>query len=85
MHGIVKDGWLIKRGKQVVKFWKYNGYAIPVEELRKVKGVVLHTQYDGILYQTSEVIFNEGIKNMFKEEEQLVLPSSMWEIKDEDK
>lgn len=78
MHGVIKDGWLIKRGKQVVKFWKHNGYAIPQSDLEKVKGVVLHTEYDGILYQTSKVIMARGRLNQFKDETQYVLPVDEW-------
>lgn len=83
MHGRVKDGWLIKQGKQVVKFWKYGGYAIPVVELQQIDGVILYTQYDGTLYQTSDVILKDGIGHIFNDEVQKVLPVSGWRVKDD--
>ena len=82
MHGSVKDGWLVKRGKQVVKFWKHNGYAIPVMALHQVKGVVLHTEYDGILYQTSGKILSQGRPHYFGDELQYVLETAKWLKKD---
>ena len=81
MHGTVVDGWLIKRGKQVVKFWKHNGYAIPAPVLSKVKGVILHTEYDGVLYQESSVIMRDGIYHDFNGEKQYILPTNEWKLK----
>ena len=81
MHGTMVDGWLIKKGKQVVKFWKHNGYAIPAIVLLQVKGVVLHTEYDGILYQTSGKIMNLGEQHNFGDELQYVLEASKWQKK----
>jgi hypothetical protein len=83
MHGELKDGWLIKKGKQVQKYWKFNGYAIPFKLLASIKGVVLYTQYDGVLYATSADIMKHGLRNNFQGEEQLVLPLKHWRIKND--
>lgn len=83
MHGQVVDGWLIKKGKQVHKFWKHDGYAVPSHVLEKVKGVVLHTKYDGILYATSATIMEHGKPNNFEGEHQLVMPVEYWRLKDD--
>ena len=81
MHGTVRNGWLIKRGRQVVKFWKLNGYAIPASVLKGVEGVVLYTKYDGVLFQASQVIMRDGIYNEFEKEAQYVLPVTEWKVK----
>lgn len=77
-HGTVKDGWLIKRDRQVQKFWKYNGYSMNVTDLEGIKGVILHTQYDGVLYASSEELLSLGQSNTFKDEQQVVLDVSLW-------
>jgi hypothetical protein len=83
-HGEIINGWLHKRGRSVVKFWMYGGYALPIEELLTVKGVKLYTQYDGKL-QAERGIFNKhGIPHLFKDgrgklEHQLILPLQYWE------
>lgn len=75
------DGYdLVKKGKQVQKFWKYNGYAVKTNDLEKVRGVKLYTQYDGTLYARRDVFFKYGIANNYNGEEQLVLPTKYWEI-----
>lgn len=80
MHGkISKDKILVKRGKGVVKFFKHNGYAVPVEALEQVRGVELHTAYDGVLYAPRKQFYNHGIANDFNGEKQLVLPVEFWE------
>lgn len=79
-HGQVIDGILHKRGTQVVKFWAKNGYAIPVDELLKVKGVKLYSKYDGNLYADKETFNKFGIHHKFKEERQLILPLEHWEV-----
>ena len=70
---------LIKRGKQVVKFFKHNGYAVAESDLEKVRGVKLHTKYDGILYADRHVFYLHGISNTYQGEKQLVLPVQYWE------
>lgn len=80
MKGIIKDFELIKKGKQVQKFWKHNGYAVAIRDLEKVRGVKLYTEYDGILYARREVFYNHGIENIYNGEKQLVLPTKYWEI-----
>lgn len=85
MHGKLVDGWLVKRGKQVVKFWKHNGYAVPaslVEEDSGIKGVILHTEYDGVLWQTSRNIREKALRHQFEDELQCVLEASKWQKKD---
>jgi hypothetical protein len=79
MKGAIENYDLVKKGKQVVKFWKYGGYAVPVSDLDKVRGVKLYTQYDGILYAPRNVFYAHGIPNNFNGEQQLVLPTNFWE------
>lgn len=79
MKAYVADNILIKRGKQVVKFWKYDGYAVAVEHLEKVRGVKLYTDYDGILYADRHLFYKHGIENNYQGEAQLVLPTKYWE------
>lgn len=81
-HGQVINGVLHKRGSQVVKFWKYNGYAVPVIQVIKVKGVKLYTKYDGKLYASKETFNKHAIPHMFGDEHQLVLPIEHWEVID---
>lgn len=83
-HGQIIDGILYKRGTQVVKFWKHDGYAIPIEEVIKVKGVRLYTKYDGKLYASREAFDQHGIPHLFRlpngnVEHQLILPVRYWE------
>lgn len=79
MKGAIENYDLVKKGNQVVKFWKYNGYAVPVADLEKVRGVKLYTQYDGILYARRDTFYRNGIPNNYKGEQQLVLPLNQWE------
>lgn len=83
MHGSIHSGWLVKRGKQVVKFYKHNGYGIPADILPDVKGVILYTEYDGVLYQTSHVIMRDGMQHTFGDELQYVLPVEKWRVRDD--
>lgn len=80
MKGKIIDYTLVKTGKQVQKFWKYNGYAVAENDLEKVRGVKLYTKDDGILFARREVFYQHGIKNIFNGENQLVLPVKYWEI-----
>lgn len=79
VKGVVIDQVLVKRGKQVVKFFKYNGYAVAESDIEKVHGVKLYTQYDGILYADRHMFYKHGIPNTYKDEKQLVLPLEHWE------
>ena len=80
MKGTIQDNILVKRGKLVVKFFKHNGYAVPVKDLEQVRGVKLYTKYDGILYADRHVFHQHGLWNDFKGEEQLILPVKYWEV-----
>lgn len=82
-HGQIIDGTLVKRGTQVVKFWKHNGYAIPTVEFHDhgVNKVRLYTKYDGILEATKEKFDKHGIVNIYQDETQVVLPLEFWEVK----
>jgi len=79
MRGQIVDNILVKRGKQVVKFFKYQGYGVAVKDLERVRGVKLHTKYDGILYADRHVFYKHGIEVEFGVEKQLVLPVNYWE------
>lgn len=77
--GILRDGTLIKQGKQVVLFKIYDGFAIPKEvaELPEVDRVQVH--YEGDVYSAPiETFFNYGIPHKYKDEEQLVLSRKWW-------
>lgn len=83
-HGEIVNQWLYKRGKSVVKFWREEGYAIPVEELLKVKGVKLYTQYDGNLKADRETFNSFGIPHIYTDdkgriEHQIILKVNKWE------
>lgn len=80
MKGTIVDNILVKKGKQVQKFWKHNGYAVAEKDLEKVRGVKLHTKFDGILYADRHLFYKEGIENLYNGEKQLVLPTKFWEI-----
>ena len=80
MKGTIIDNILVKRGKQVQKFWKYSGYAVAIKDLEQVRGVKLHTKYDEILYADRHLFYKEGIENTYNGEKQLVLPTKFWEI-----
>lgn len=79
MHGVVRGKMLEKTGKQVIKYWKHNGYAVSEADLEQVHGVKLHTQYDGILYAPRHLFYRHGIPNVYKGEKQLILPVEHWE------
>lgn len=79
MKGSIENGVLVKRGKQVVKYRRLNGYAVPIVDLDKVKGVQLYTSEDGVIYSPVETFFKKGIFNDFNGEKQQVLPVQYWE------
>lgn len=83
VHGRIEDGILIKEGKKVVKFFKYDGYGIAVSDLvGGVSGVVVDSQYDGKLYTSVDNLLDNGIRHTFenngKEERQIILPVQYW-------
>ena len=80
MKGKIIDNVLVKTGKQVQKFWKHKGYAVAVKDLEQVRGVEIHTEYDGVLYARREQFYQHGIENVYNGEQQLVLPTKYWEI-----
>lgn len=82
-HGQIIAGTLVKRGTQVVKYFKYNGYAIPTVEFHDhdIKKVRLYTKYDGILEATKETFDKHGLPNLFGEEMQVVLELEHWTVK----
>jgi hypothetical protein len=80
MRGKIINHVLVKTGKQVQKFWKHKGYAVAVADLEEVRGVKLHTEYDGILYARRDQFYKNGIENVYNGEQQLVLPTKHWEI-----
>ena len=83
-HGTLHNGWLIKKGKQVQKFWKFNGYGLAQEDLKDIKGVVLYTTYDGILWATVKEIVAHGQPHRFNNDEaQLILATALWHKKGE--
>lgn len=79
MHGQISEDKLIKRGKQVVKYRRYNGYAVAESDLEKVHGVELHTKEDNIIYAPRHLFYQEGIINDFNGEKQYILPLHHWE------
>jgi len=83
----IVDGVLTKKGKQVHRFWKYKGYAVAVKDLKGIKGVRLHTQYDGVLYADTELFYKHGKPHTFKDiataEPQLVLEEKYWTVESE--
>lgn len=80
MKGTIIDNNLVKKGKQVVKYWKHNGYAVAEKDLEQIQGVILHTQYDGKLYARRDMFYRNGIENTYNGEKQIVLPTKYWEI-----
>ena len=78
VKGVVRDNILYKNGKQALKFWKYDGYGVKVEDLHEVNGVVLDTKYDGRLYAPVSVLREHGIQHFFGDEEQLILELNHW-------
>lgn len=80
VKGTIVDNVLVKKGKQVIKFWKHNGYAVAAQDLEKVRGVEIHSEYDGHLFARREQFYQHGIPNNYNGEEQLVLPTKYWEI-----
>lgn len=85
LHGkLDRHGRLIKTGKQVVLYDKYDGFGIPVDVLRVVKGVEIH--YKGVVYHASVEDFKKhGIpetydKGIFDKEEQYILPRKYWKV-----
>ena len=88
-HGTVVDGWLIKRGAQVQKFWKFDAYGIAQKDLKDIKGVVLHTTYDGVLWATIKEIISKGKPYKFSSqaeaysEAQLILSTDKWHRKEQ--
>lgn len=79
MKATIIDNVLVKKGKQVVKFWKHNGYAVADEHLQQVRGVKLYTEYDGILYADRHVFYKHGVENNYNGELQYVLPVKYFE------
>lgn len=79
-HGFISSkGRLVKRGKSVVLFKIYDGFAIPTEVLKQIKEVEIH--YGGEVYlTTSDKFWQHGINNDFEGEKQLVLPRKYWKL-----
>lgn len=78
--GELKGGVLIKKGKQVKRFKKYDGYAIP-EGLLQDETVKYIRVIDEVgIYEASIGLFkNKGIRYHRKPyESQLVLPRKYW-------
>lgn len=82
-HGTLIGGTFVKRGTQVVKFWKHGGYGLPQELLLKeeVKKIRLYTKYDGTLEATKDKFNIHGSLHKFKDEWQIILPTEHWENK----
>lgn len=80
LHGkLDKSGKLIKKGKQVVLFRAYDGFALPLDVLKRIKSVELH--YEGTVYRADVETFKKhGLAHTFEDpdtyrrEEQLILP-----------
>lgn len=74
-------GTFVKRGTQVVKYWKENGYAVPQELFLKhpVKKVRLYTKYDGVITATKEAFNKYGKLHLFGDEMQIILSLQYWE------
>lgn len=74
--GDLVNGRLIKKGKQVVKFYMHNGFGIPAALLNDsaIKEVEIH--YEGKVYRASTIEFEmNGIpEHRPPYEEQLILP-----------
>lgn len=78
MKGRVDEHILHKRGRQVQKFFKHNGYGINVDDLHEINGIVLETKYDGKLFTSVSNLRENGITHYFGEEKQLILPVQYW-------
>ena len=79
IRGQVVNYILVKRGKQVVKFRRYNGYAVAEKDLEQVRGVELHSKEDGVIYARRDQFYKDGIPNVYLGEKQLILPVKYWE------
>jgi hypothetical protein len=90
-HGQVVNGWLVKKGAQVQKFWKFDAYGIAQKDLKDTKGVVLHTTYDGVLWATTKEIITRGKPYKYegnpqgdsRGEAQLILSTDKWHRKEQ--
>lgn len=89
VHGrLDKHGKLVKKGKQVVLFKNYDGFALPLYVLKIISSVEIH--YGGKTYQASpDTFYKHGIEHTFedprtfKQEKQLVLPRKYWNVPDQ--
>lgn len=77
--GDIESRVLVKKGKQVVLFKKYNGFAFSIATLGLFDTVYIH--YGGNVYRATRMqIEHNGIPHSYGYDTQLVLPLSYFEI-----
>lgn len=80
--GELKDGVLIKKGKQVVLFRNYDGFGLSTKILENTGIKKISLEYKGVLYQTTPQAFKElGITYKNKYDEQKILQRKYWASK----
>ena len=77
--GELKDGVLIKKGKQVVLFRNYDGFGLSKRILKNTGIKKISLEYSGTIYQTTPQVFiDHGITYTNRYDEQIVLPRKYW-------
>jgi len=83
--GVMDGDRLVKKDKQVVLYRKYDGWAIPVEVLKKYRPKRIQLFFDEQAYQATIDSFRDRKKvifNDFEGEAQVILPRKYWSHKD---
>ncbi len=71
---------LIKKGKQAVLFYKYDGFGISEALLDKFDQ--MEVEYQGQTYfATSDLFRKYGIEYIDRQDKQLILPRKWWDVR----
>lgn len=83
--GELKDGDLIKRGKQVVLFRRYDGFGFSRKIIDTPEIKQIRVEYQDKTYTTTPMMFvTRGIPYSNGDDKQLILPRKWWAVKDDD-
>lgn len=83
--GELKDGVLVKKGRQVVLFRRYDGFGF-TQKIVDTPGIQkILVNYNGVEYITSPAVLSaHGIRYDNHGEEQIVLPRKWWGTQNEE-
>jgi hypothetical protein len=78
----MRDGKLVKTGKQIMLFRIYDGWGVSTEVLKRYRPTHIQLYMEGEAYQASIDKFRQnGIRYNDSGDEQIILPRKHWEYK----